>query len=671
MLLTEEKSKVYPQTDIFFQELYHTASLLDQVVLQLKKQTYNSKYDKSKKLEYILNILHNIKGISSILQLDNLVLLSHFLEDIVLQSIHLSSSTEKLTIIIQEANTIIFQFTRDFHFHKELHNRVDKFIYKYQSAITNSKKTKPIYQGVPFSCSDPQKQYSLKICLPPNDADPFTRIAFIRNYLLKNANMKYEKIQKESYFSQSQEQPNGFDLHYIIQAKKNTTFQKSIEKLSIVYNVDIQELQNKQSSSGYLANTDCNSQLQNNISYHLQNSFQEIHTSEINDIFAYSMHLITIKNKLYQLKDEIVNIAPLEKDKMDSYINLLSHFSLKIQQLAANMKFVFLSDIFLLIANFLKKYSKQKNKKIFFEMLGEKIKIEKKLMQNLIIPIIHVFNNAITHGFGAENTKNQSTQNKITFEIRVSNGHCLIIAIKDNGRGFHYYQNYKNNSEGKRKNNIVTKEILEKTYQRGFSTQEVADEISGRGLGLYIVRKIVKKLNGKLEIFTKKDVGTQVFMYIPLELYATKVLIAKIGEKKFSIPLVQVSKTFTICLPALVHKKGYKMLYFNRKFIGTIDITIIFSMQYSEDPFELDRQYSVIILNTPKGFVAIIVDKIIGCAEAIQKPFSHSNTKLDVAQNLKFVNGISVTEGKEDAYSIHPESAYNFFQEWRSCQSAA
>jgi two-component system chemotaxis sensor kinase CheA len=191
--------------------------------------------------------------------------------------------------------------------------------------------------------------------------------------------------------------------------------------------------------------------------------------------------------------------------------------------------------------------SKRLNKEVELEIIGSEIEIDRTLLDEINEPLVHMLRNAVDHGIESPQERvalGKSPVGKIRLQAKREKGYC-IIEVSDDGRGLDPEEIKRTAIEKKittlqEAKLLSEQEIFMLICDPNFSTAKEVSDISGRGVGMNVVKNIVEKYNGRLEIISKKHEGTTFVLYLPLTLAIIQSLLVKIEEREFAIPVANV-----------------------------------------------------------------------------------------------------------------------------------
>ncbi|MDP2276648.1 MAG: chemotaxis protein CheA, partial [Nitrospirota bacterium] len=263
--------------------------------------------------------------------------------------------------------------------------------------------------------------------------------------------------------------------------------------------------------------------------------------------------LTLAKGAVKRIKEELAESyghSPLVID-VSKISQTLERKLAELQNQVLEIRMVPVGQIFSRLAQIIRKYSREIGKRIELVMYGEDTEIDKYIAEEVIDPLMHLVRNAIDHGIeSAEERKKTGKKESGTIILKASQrGNHVIIEVKDDGGGINI-QRVKEKAIEKglldKGADLDEDDIVNFIFTPGFSTTEVVSEVSGRGVGMDVVKEKLAAIGGFAEIDTKKGRGTAVTLTIPITLAIIKALIVRVGTMKFGIPLTSISETLVI-----------------------------------------------------------------------------------------------------------------------------
>ncbi len=291
----------------------------------------------------------------------------------------------------------------------------------------------------------------------------------------------------------------------------------------------------------------------------------------------------------------------------------------ELQNQVLEIRMVPIGQIFSRLAQVIRKYSREVGKQIELIMYGEDTEIDKYIAEEVIDPLMHLVRNAIDHGIEpAEERKRKGKREAGTIILKASQrGNHVIIEAKDDGRGIDI-QRVKEKAIEKglleKDAEFDEKEIIDFIFTPGFSTKEVVSEVSGRGVGMDVVKEKLSTIGGFAEIDTEKDRGTTATLTIPITLAIVKALLIRVGAMKFAIPLTSISETVVISRNELQTVEGKEVYNLRGEMLPMTNIGRVFALAESES----EKSFAVVVGSGNRKH-GLIVDELFGQHEIVIK----------------------------------------------------
>jgi len=290
-----------------------------------------------------------------------------------------------------------------------------------------------------------------------------------------------------------------------------------------------------------------------------------------------------------------------------------------LQDEVLEIRMVPVGQLFSRLAQVIRRYSRQTGKDIELAMFGEDTELDKSLAEEIIDPLMHLVRNSIDHGIEpAEKRRRKGKNEHGNIVLKAfQKGNYVVIEVIDDGSGIDIDKvRAKAVEKGLIEPDAVLdeRELVNFIFSPGFSTMETATEISGRGVGMDVVKEKLAKLGGFSEVYTKKNEGTTFTLTLPITLAIIKALIVQVGEMKFAIPLTAISETIAIEQKDLQSVERREVFYLRGEMLPIMGVGHIFQIETQRN----DMTFAVVV-----GFgrrkLGILVDEIIGQQEIVIK----------------------------------------------------
>ncbi|MBN1791969.1 MAG: chemotaxis protein CheA [Bacteroidales bacterium] len=263
--------------------------------------------------------------------------------------------------------------------------------------------------------------------------------------------------------------------------------------------------------------------------------------------------------------------------------------------------------------------SEDLGKKVLLVLEGQETEIDKSVLRSIESPLMHIIRNSIDHGIESpqERLQKGKTDKGILKIAAFYSGANVIIQIHDDGRGINLekireraiLKGYITPDQS-----VTDQELLNLIMEPGFTTSENVSIVSGRGVGMDVVRKELNAIGGSLIIETEKDLGTSITMKLPTTLSIIDTLMLKVNDSHVLIPLLEVEYCYMESRNNL-YLKNSNYLQYKNNMVPFISLRQKFNFPLHNNPEEM-----VIILNKFNTRYAIVVDDIIGEQQAVIKP---------------------------------------------------
>ena len=328
---------------------------------------------------------------------------------------------------------------------------------------------------------------------------------------------------------------------------------------------------------------------------------------------------VTEKRILTEFEKKISNLS----DRLDSLYKTLSNdshqLSLIIEKLQDDIRKTRLLPFHTIMSAFpkmVRDISVNENKKIKFEFSGGDIELDKFILEEIKSPLMHMLRNSIDHGI-------EPTEDRIKFgkteegNIKIllsQKGNNVIIEINDDGSGINIEQ-LKSSAvkkglyTEKEMQQMKERQILNIIFQPGFSTSKIITDISGRGIGMDVVKATIERLNGTIDIETSKNTGTRFILTIPLTLSITHAIKFLVNNEIYYIPIDMIERIIIVDEKNLSTIERGLAIHYNGSIIPYVRMQQILEIPVSESK---ESERFAIILKTGNTMAAFAIDKFLG-----------------------------------------------------------
>jgi two-component system, chemotaxis family, sensor kinase CheA len=303
----------------------------------------------------------------------------------------------------------------------------------------------------------------------------------------------------------------------------------------------------------------------------------------------------------------------------------------ELQNLAMSMRMVPLKGVFQKMARLVRDLAHKSGKNVDFISEGEETEIDRNMVDVLSDPLVHMIRNAIDHGI--EPPEVRAAQGKPpTGRIRLSAYHSsgnVVIELQDDGKGLNREKIIeKAITRGliESDKNLTDSEAFQLIFQPGFSTCDQVTELSGRGVGMDVVRKGVEALHGRIELSSETGRGCTFFVRLPLTLAITDGMLVKVGSERYIIPTINIYLSFRPEPTALWTVSGRGEMVMLRDEL--MPIFRLYSLFGIENAISDPATGLLVVIGEGKQRCALLVDELLGQQQVVAKSLGKGLTKV-------------------------------------------
>lgn len=307
--------------------------------------------------------------------------------------------------------------------------------------------------------------------------------------------------------------------------------------------------------------------------------------------------------------------------KFRSSTQNLGRISGELQEGVMKIRMVPISQIFSRFPRVVRDLCRDLNKKVNLVIEGEETELDKSVIEDLLDPIMHCVRNSLDHGIEQPDKRiANGKEEEGTLLLKASNeGNLIVIDIVDDGAGIDVNKvRQKAVDKGliHPSKVISDQEAAQLIFEAGFSTAAKITSVSGRGVGLDVVKTQIEKLNGSVVVSSEMGVGTKFSIKLPLTLAIIQGLLVRVGEEVYSIPIASVIESHRIKMTDINTIDNYEVLNVRNEVISVLRLDRLFNIKKQE---ESEYCFVVIVGSTDKK-IGIMVDSLIGEEDVVIKP---------------------------------------------------
>ena len=343
-----------------------------------------------------------------------------------------------------------------------------------------------------------------------------------------------------------------------------------------------------------------------------------VDTARLDEIMNMVGELVLVRNRLVRLGSNSADEA------MAKAVSNLDVVTADLQSAVMKTRMQPIKKVFGRFPRLVRDLARSLKKEINLELVGEETDLDKNLVEALADPLVHLVRNAVDHGIETPEEREAAGKprtGKVVLSAEQEGDHILLL-ITDDGKGM---------DADVLRAKAVEKGLLDKDaadrlsdldsynliFAPGFSTKTEISDVSGRGVGMDVVKTKISQLNGTVNVFSNKGQGSRVVIKVPLTLAIMPTLMVMLANQAFAFPLVSVNEIFHLDLSrtnvvdgqevVIVRDKALPLFYLKRWLVQGAE-------------FEEQREGHVVILNVGNQSIGFVVDQLVGQEEVVIKP---------------------------------------------------
>ncbi|NOR42820.1 MAG: chemotaxis protein CheA, partial [Gammaproteobacteria bacterium] len=315
-------------------------------------------------------------------------------------------------------------------------------------------------------------------------------------------------------------------------------------------------------------------------------------------------------------------------EKLQQCLEQLERNTRDLQEQTMSIRMLPVDNAFQRIPRIVHDLSLAQGKNINLELSGKSTELDKTILEKIGDPLVHLVRNAIDHGIESPEERSAcGKQEQGTISIKAEHeGGYIVLRISDDGKGIDpekILNKAINNNIVSANDDLSKAQILNLIFQPGFSTAEVISDVSGRGVGMDVVKQNITDLGGTVEVWSEKGVGSSFTLRLPLTLAILDGQIVRVGDQTFIIPLHAITETLMFDAENTSTVAGRSELYqYRDKYISIIHLDKLLNTSSASDTeTEATNTKSnlLVVCDTGEKHAGILVDDVIGQQQVVIK----------------------------------------------------
>ncbi len=364
---------------------------------------------------------------------------------------------------------------------------------------------------------------------------------------------------------------------------------------------------------------------------------------KLNRLMNLSGEMIVSKIRLQELVRSLVEKSGARRDLEEAYTGLINELSIvgknidfsagNIQDRVIEMRMVPVASLFNLFPRAMRDLAQKVNKDIDLVIKGEDTQLDKLIVDEMKDPFMHLLRNAVDHGVeGAAERRERNKPPNGTITLKAYHkGSQVVLEVADDGGGIDLNKIKQRAVERglvspENVAGMIPEQIYKFMFMPGFSTREEAGAVSGRGVGLDVVRDRIAKLKGIVDVYSEQGKGSRFVMKFPLTLAVTESLLVSSGTDTFAVPLDMITETIRIDPREIKTVETKETVTVRGYIMPLVRFSDIFGLP-KKGIFE-KRYFPVVIAQFVAKRIALLVDQVFGCQEIVSKSLGDPLRKI-------------------------------------------
>ncbi|MDP9510867.1 chemotaxis protein CheA [Pseudomonas protegens] len=343
-----------------------------------------------------------------------------------------------------------------------------------------------------------------------------------------------------------------------------------------------------------------------------------VDTARLDEIMNMVGELVLVRNRLVRLG---LNSGD---EAMSKAVSNLDVVTADLQTAVMKTRMQPIKKVFGRFPRLVRDLARQLKKEINLELVGEETDLDKNLVEALADPLVHLVRNAVDHGIESPEEREASGKargGKVVLAAEQEGDH-ILLSISDDGKGMD--PNVLRAIAVKR--GVMDKDAADRLsdtecynliFAPGFSTKTEISDVSGRGVGMDVVKTKISQLNGSINIYSTKGQGSKIVIKVPLTLAIMPTLMVMLGNQAFAFPLVNVNEIFHLDLSRTNVVDGQEVVIVRDK---ALPLFYLKRWLVSSAAHEEQREGHVVILSVGTQRIGFVVDQLVGQEEVVIKP---------------------------------------------------
>jgi two-component system chemotaxis sensor kinase CheA len=344
--------------------------------------------------------------------------------------------------------------------------------------------------------------------------------------------------------------------------------------------------------------------------------------------------LVISNSGFYRLYEDLKNLNADKSvtNEFKSRMEQMSRIAKDLQSGIMKTRMVPIGQVFTRFNRLVRDLSKDCGKQVQLVIKGEETELDKKVIDVIGEPLMHLVRNSIDHGLEVPEERVKAKKPElgtVTLDAYQA-GNQILVEVGDDGKGLNVGAIKKKAIENglatpEQVANMDERDIFEFIFQPGFSTAAKVTEVSGRGVGMNVVREVVNEMNGSITIESEPGMGTRFVMAFPLTLAIIPAIMVKVQKEIYAVPLSDVIETIKIASSDITTIEGHEVINLRGEILSLLRLNLFVGIQSS---LEDQSKIPVVVVGYGNRKIGLIVDQLEGKQEIVIKSLDQNYTNV-------------------------------------------
>lgn len=605
---------------VFMDECQEHLLTLNQSLLELEHDPENSSI-----LDKIFRAAHTLKGASATMGFNKMANLTHAMEDVLgkLRSKEITVSSELMNSLFEAVDSLEI-LTNTISEGKEEDIEISGTIQDLHRFISGS-----------VGFVQPERRQSLVLRYLDAEIEQITsataggakiyhiEVTLVEDCLLKGARvfMVLREIEKLGTIIRSAPavkdlEDENFDTRFVVGVLSTSSPEEFVKNITNI--MDVEKVVVDEPALNQLQIEKRQESVVDHVEKKINTQTVRVEIKKLDDLMNLVGELVISRSRL-----ESIGVNVRSRD-LDEVIEQIGRLTIDLRDSVMKSRMIPIETVFSRFPRLVRDLAKELNKEVELEIKGAETELDRTVIDEIGDPLVHIIRNAIDHGLESPEEREQAgkpRQGKVVLSAR-QEGNSVIITVTDNGKGF----NLQKVKEKALKNGVVTPEalaemrdeqILELTFLPGFSTAEKVTDVSGRGVGMDVVRDKVNSLGGLVSISSVEGEGSTISIRLPLTLAIIQTLVIQLGNEIYAIPSSYIEQITSLNREEIKHIRQQEVFMLRGEVVPLIRLQDILDTPGAKNP-EID-ELDVVVLKIGDRLIGCIVDSLLRQQDVVIK----------------------------------------------------